>query len=89
MAPPAAVLAYIAANVRRLREDRGLTQEQLAERLHSNFRYVQRVERGEMNLTVVKLAALAEGLGVQPGSLMREAKPLPAPRRGRPRRSRD
>ena len=44
----ATVLANIAANVRRTRERRGLTQEQLAERCGRNFRYIPRVERAEL-----------------------------------------
>lgn len=80
----ATVLANIAANVRRTRERRGLTQEQLAERCGLNFRYIQRVERGDINLTVVKLAALADALGVSPGALFKAARSLPEPRRGRP-----
>ncbi|MDD9942803.1 MAG: helix-turn-helix transcriptional regulator [Myxococcales bacterium] len=81
----ATVLANIAANVRRTRERRGLTQEQLAERCGLNFRYIQRVERAEINLTVVKLAVLADALGVSPGALFKTSRPLPEPRRGRPR----
>lgn len=74
---------YIAANVTRARMRAGLTQEKLAEAADIDLRFLQRIERGRTNLSVAILVALADALGVAPGSLLRRSA-LPAPRRGRP-----
>lgn len=76
-------LAYIGANVRRGRERAGLTQERLAEMAELDLRFVQRVERGQTNSSVAVLVALADALGVAPGSLFKQAD-LPPARTGRP-----
>ena len=85
MPPRAAsdVLTSIAANVRRQRLQRGLSQAQLAERADLELRQLQRIEQAVTNFGVVTLVRLAEALGVRPGSLVRRA-PLPAARKGRP-----
>jgi transcriptional regulator with XRE-family HTH domain len=76
-------LQSIAANVRRLRVRRGLTQEELAELARQDLSYLQRVERGSSNLSMSVLLALANALEVPPGLLLRRA-PLPPIKRGRP-----
>lgn len=76
-------LGSIAANVRRARLRRGLTQEALAERAGQDLSYLQRVERGATNLTVGVLLALAKALGVPPAALVRKARLAPI-QRGRP-----
>jgi transcriptional regulator with XRE-family HTH domain len=78
-------LDYIAANLYRARVRAGMTQEQLAEAADLDLRFVQRVERGRTNLSVLTLVALAEALGEKPGTFFREAV-LPEARRGRPPR---
>jgi transcriptional regulator with XRE-family HTH domain len=81
--PLAEFLASIAANVRRHRLRRGLTQEALAERAGQDLSYLQRVERGATNLSASVLFALAVALDVPPGLLVRKARLAPS-RRGRP-----
>lgn len=76
-------LQSIAANVRRTRLRRGLTQEALAESAGQDLSYLQRVERGATNLSVGVLLALANALDVTPGLLVRTAH-LPPVKRGRP-----
>lgn len=78
-----ALLASIGANVRRERERLGLTQGQVARSAELDLRFLQRVERGQTNLSLLALVAIAEVLEVPPTSLFREAKLAP-PRRGRP-----
>lgn len=80
-----AILEWIGANVCRIREQRNVTQKKLADRADLDYRFVQRVERGRTNLSVLVLAALARALGVEPGALLRRAKLKPA-RPGRPPR---
>jgi transcriptional regulator with XRE-family HTH domain len=79
------VLASIAANVRRWRERRGLSQAALAEAADMEVRAVQRVEAGRINFGVVALVSLADALNVSVSLLLRPAL-LERPRRGRPPR---
>jgi transcriptional regulator with XRE-family HTH domain len=80
------LLTSIAANVRRLRGQRGLTQAELAERAALDLRQLQRIERGEINFGVVSVLRLADALRVRPGALLGRARLAP-PRRGRPPRA--
>ena len=63
------------AQVRRLREARGLSQEELAESAGAHRNYVGGVERGEYNLSLISMAKIANGLGVRVVDLVVE---LPA-----------
>lgn len=56
----------VGANVRRLRKERGLSQESLAGDAGLAMRHLGRIERGEGNPTVAILARLADVLGVHP-----------------------
>jgi transcriptional regulator with XRE-family HTH domain len=72
------VLGYVGANVRHLRRSKGLTQEALAEAADLDVRFLQRIERGETNLGVAAVVALADALNVSIGMLFRKAKLLEA-----------
>jgi transcriptional regulator with XRE-family HTH domain len=54
----------VASNLRRRRADMHLTQEDLAGRTDLDVRHLQKIEAGEVNLTLKTLAALAKGLRV-------------------------
>jgi transcriptional regulator with XRE-family HTH domain len=60
----------VGANVRRLREARGWSQEQLAFECGLHRTYISGVERGVRNPTVVVLAEIATALGVPPSRLL-------------------
>lgn len=62
--------SVLGAQLRELRRSRGLTQEGLAEELGVTPRYLAGIERGERNLTLDSVDALAEQLGVEPLSLL-------------------
>jgi len=62
--------AALGARVRDLRRSRGLTQERLAEQLGVTPRYLAGIERGERNLTLDSVDALAAQLEVDAASLI-------------------
>lgn len=57
-------------HVREVRHARGLTQEGLAEQLGVTPRYLAGIERGERNLTLDSVDALAQQLAVVPLTLL-------------------
>lgn len=86
MASPSieAVLESIGANVRRLREARGWTQEDLAKAAGVTSRYIKTVETGTANPTVRVMLSLARALGVPHGDFYAAAKLEPRRAPGRP-----
>ncbi|MEN6520946.1 MAG: helix-turn-helix transcriptional regulator [Armatimonadota bacterium] len=62
----------LAHNVRRLRSQLGVSQEELADMCGLHRTYVGSVERCERNVTLSTIEVLAQGLGVSPDSLLRE-----------------
>ena len=60
----------VGRNIRTLRRERGLSQEDLADEIGVHRTYMGGVERGERNLTLRSLERLAERLGVSPLSLL-------------------
>lgn len=57
-------------HVRRLREERGVTVEELAERSGLSARGLIYIEHGRRKPSVLTLFAVAEGLGVSPAALL-------------------
>lgn len=65
----------VGRNIRRLRRERGLSQEELAEEIGVHRTFMGGIERGERNLTLRTLERLARKLGVDPVSLLAEPDP--------------
>lgn len=62
---PAQLLHDVGLRIVELRGERGWTREEFAERLGVSTRYLARLEAGRQNLTVHRLAWLAEHLRVR------------------------
>lgn len=62
----------LGANLRAIRLARGFTQEEWAMHLGYDRTYVASVERGERNLTLDTLTALAEQIDVDPLELLED-----------------
>ena len=60
----------VGQNVRRLRVERKLTQEQLAHEAEIDLTYLGGIERGRRNPSVSVLGRLAGCLGVRPADLL-------------------
>ncbi|MBN9134952.1 helix-turn-helix transcriptional regulator [Phyllobacterium sp.] len=60
----------VGRNVRRIREEMGLSQEQLAFETELHRTYISGVERGVRNPTVLVIDRLAKALGVPPHLLL-------------------
>lgn len=56
--------------VRRLREAKGWSQEEMAEKAGLHRTYISGIERGIRNPTLTILFKLANALGVEPGTLV-------------------
>jgi transcriptional regulator with XRE-family HTH domain len=62
----------LARNLRRLRGQRGLSQETAAEKCRLHRTYIGAIERGERNVTLATLQEIAAGLRVDPLRLLSE-----------------
>jgi transcriptional regulator with XRE-family HTH domain len=54
----------VGLNIRKIREDKGLSQEKLATLADLHRTYVGQIERGEKNIGIKNLEKIAKALGV-------------------------
>lgn len=66
--------AVVGANVRRLRQERGMTQEQLAFEAKIDLTYLGGIERGRRNPSLMVLVRIAASLGAEPAHLVQSPK---------------
>ncbi|HEY6803740.1 MAG TPA: helix-turn-helix transcriptional regulator [Pyrinomonadaceae bacterium] len=57
-------------NLRRIRHEAGISQEELADRANLHRTYVSSIERGERNVSVENIFAIARALSVPPSVLL-------------------
>ncbi|MBA3783222.1 MAG: helix-turn-helix transcriptional regulator [Nocardioides sp.] len=62
-------LVRLSARVRELRQERGVTQQQLADAIGVHRVNLNRFENGRADLGVSRIRALAEALNVEPSQL--------------------
>ena len=62
----------MAINMRRLRHDQNLTQEELAGRADLSMRYLGSIERARVSASVTVLGKLAKALNVEPCELIKQ-----------------
>ena len=73
----------VARNLRRIRQDRSLTQEELSFRAEVDRSYISQLENGQYAASVEMLAKLAKALNVEPAAFF-EPPPKRARRRSKP-----
>lgn len=61
----------IGNNIKRVRTDKGFTQETFAEHMHVSWSYVSKLECGVLNLTLGKILEVAKFLDVDVQELLR------------------
>ncbi len=69
------VARELGERVRAQREAQGLSQEKLAHRCNVHWTFLGQVERGQRNIRLHNLLKIADGLGVDPGELIKGMKP--------------
>ncbi|MFP5271060.1 helix-turn-helix domain-containing protein [Coleofasciculus sp.] len=62
----------VASNLRKLRKELGISQEELAEKCGLHRTYIGAIERSERNITLQTLERLAGSLGVSPLELLKD-----------------
>lgn len=63
--------SQLGKRIRKLRSERGWSQEEFADICALNRSYMGRIERGELNLTLDSLQKVAKGLGLSVSALLK------------------
>jgi transcriptional regulator with XRE-family HTH domain len=64
--------ALLGRNIRRVRQQRGLTQEELAFEAEIDLTYIGGIERGRRNPSLLVMARIADALSVPLSKLLNE-----------------
>ncbi|WP_286134599.1 helix-turn-helix transcriptional regulator [Methylobacterium sp. Leaf123] len=68
---PGALRDILATNLRRIRTERGLSQEAFGDLCGLDRSYVGSVERGQRNISIDNLERMAKALNLEPWQLIR------------------
>jgi len=63
--------SQLGKRIRKLRSERGWSQEEFADICALNRSYMGRIERGELNLTLDSLQKVGKGLGLSVSALLK------------------
>jgi transcriptional regulator with XRE-family HTH domain len=74
-ASPTQLQRRLATNIRLLRQRSGLSQDALSSRAGVAVRHLQKLEAGEVNVTLKTLSAVSAALDVDPHVLLQEPRP--------------
>jgi transcriptional regulator with XRE-family HTH domain len=72
---PLRALELLGRTIRRLRKQRGISQEELAARSRMHLNHLSSIERGERNAGVLSILKIARGLDVPVTALFDEFPP--------------
>lgn len=61
----------MATNLRRMRHEKKMTQEELADRAGLSLRYVGSIERADVSASVTVVGLIAGALGIEPCELLK------------------
>lgn len=67
---PESVRTTVGNSLKRCREERGMSQGELAERLSVSYQQIQKYERGATRLSVERLCQIADALDIAPVELL-------------------
>ena len=65
------VLIKFGARIKQLRQEKGLTQEQIAQKCGLHKNYIGMIERGERNPSLINIEVIAKGLELTIAKLMK------------------
>lgn len=74
MNPPTDILISFGIRLRKLRQDRQLSQEELAELADFDRTYISLLERGKRNISLINLSKLSKALKIELSELLLELK---------------
>ena len=60
----------IGERLKKARNDKGLTQEKLAEKLDVSIAFLSRIERGSSHISLKRLSQICDILGITEGSIL-------------------
>ncbi|QTH24760.1 MULTISPECIES: helix-turn-helix domain-containing protein [Sphingomonadaceae] len=69
---PGKLRQIVAANIRRFRKERGLSQQDFAYDIEMDRTYFGGIERGERNVSIDNIERIAKGLNISPHLLLQE-----------------
>jgi transcriptional regulator with XRE-family HTH domain len=65
------ILIKFGARIKQLRQEKGLTQEQFAQKCGLHKNYIGMIERGERNPSLINIEVIAKGLEISISNLMK------------------